>query len=480
MAFNLSSLCLILALTSLRTSALECDKDTEVIVKKMLKTYYFNEDVEKKHEQSFTLDACSFELENRVGTITTKVIFENKSVCPFEFDFVRVGNIKAKYAIILENNVDRLSDPDCVDLQDHSSLIPVIVEEKLNFDEVETQTETPQQDNSSVQISESKQENLKTSDKFVEDLGSFTISKIYKDVFDEIDQAVLSISIVEDVKAQEILAKNIEALEGDEKEEQKKETSNVAENNLENTVTLELKHQTQGLEGEIDLPEEMTIKDPFIEEEGVNRIDEVVDVVYQTLDVEAADKVEDIETKRKVLEEKIIVGGWNKCDKEQEAEFVGSIVKHLNLVASDVIETDIITCKTQVVAGLNVELTIGKADKTCHAHLFFSLFNSAPEIDLRSNKCVPRLAQEELLPEFKSIKCSEFNQIRAFNAFKAEYKNKDLERAYEENVVSCTQEKVDGIKVTLNLSFNEKPCTYRFYIAKDGISQTVGILECKL
>lgn len=476
MAINLSSLCLVLALTSLGASALECNEDTKIIVKKMLKTYYFNEDVETRHKQKFTLDACSFEMDNRIGSINTKVIFENKIVCPFEFDFVRVGSIKAKHAIILENNVESLMDPDCEELQDHLSLIPVIVEEKLNFDEVKTQVEAPEQEKSSLQIPELKEENVKAIGKFVEDLGSFVISKIQKDVFDEIDNAVLSVSIVQDVKLQEQLANSIEALEGDERDE----TSNVNEENVLSTETLELKHQTQRLEEEVALPKDMDIKKAFKGDNDNKGIDEVVDVVYQTLDVEAANKVEDIETKRKVLGEKIVVGGWKKCDKEQEAEFVGSIVKHLNLAASDVIDTKIITCKTQLVAGLNVELTIGTGENNCHAHLFFSLFTSAPEIDLRSNKCVPRLAQEDLLPEFESIKCSEFNQIKAFNAFKTDYKDKDLERAYEENVVSCTQEKVDGIKITLNLSFNENTCVYRYYIAKDGISQTVGTLDCKL
>lgn len=477
MSFNLSSLCLVLALTSIGAAKLECDRDIEIIVGKMLKTYYFNSDAEARRERDFTLDACSFEMNRMLGRVETKVVFDQQTVCEFDFQYVRSKNIEAENVTILEQDYSAMVNPHCYDVQDHSGLIPEIVEEKLNFDETKNSSEDH---HSAEHLSEPKElfiENPIDEKQLMEDFGSVPLVKFTKESLDEIDRTVMSLVSAEVFEFDGKLAAEIEALEGGKSEE----NSDEAQEEVTKSETLEEKHENQGLKEGEELPQNLKVDEFFgEEEEEEEKLDDIIEAVFQSLGEDVADKVDSIETKRKIVGEKTLVGGLNNCDKKQEAEFIGSIVKHLNLAASDRIDTTVITCKTQVVAGLNVELTIGTKENNCHAHLFYALYASAPEIDLRSYNCVSKFGQQELIPEFTLQRCTEFNKIRALNSFRAEYEGSPLARAYEENIISCSQEKVDGLKITLYLSFNEKKCAYRFYTATNGNTQTVGTLDCSL
>lgn len=82
-------------------------------------------------------------------------------------------------------------------------------------------------------------------------------------------------------------------------------------------------------------------------------------------------------------------GAFGDCDSSMVDSYIKDALSVLKLTEGQSINKNLVSCKSQVVAGLNVNLSIGASEQAdCHFHLFYPLLNKPVQVQVVRKNCI--------------------------------------------------------------------------------------------
>lgn len=82
-------------------------------------------------------------------------------------------------------------------------------------------------------------------------------------------------------------------------------------------------------------------------------------------------------------------GAFGNCDSTMVDTYIKDALSALKLTEGQNINKNLVSCKSQVVAGLNVNLSIGASEQAdCHFHLFYPLLSQPVQVQVVRKNCI--------------------------------------------------------------------------------------------
>lgn len=493
----------LLCTAAMRAGEVACTQNELSILDTMLARFVLFEMNLETPDTTFRIQTCSFDLKssfNRV--ITTEVVFNDNQLCKYVVSCIQAaGTPPSRVGFI---NGDALSENrDCRpwSKQEEDGEYPFLPELKL-----ERHEELPPHFYEKVDVE--KQGPITGATAIIkgfladekEQLDAVTLER-EKSIIDQLTELVEereTYTVVDDHEEEghELRQKPNAAFDkfGDDYLELEAEALNAL-NELSTGIHVDEKGQIFANGEPLKVPESSS---NLAKENGEAEKDKFLEMLTQTGEfkprtveekTEAVEELKTLVAKHKIGDEAVksaalslgqnTVGGWQGCDSSMVQSYIDTALVQLRLHSFETLDTTVLSCVMQVVAGVKVRLSVGADEEhECHFHIFYPPnADLEPEVEIRRQGCIEGRDEPILQTAIKEVECTQFTANRALAFFKSNHSGK-LANAYKENVLGCHERYIRGNNIELSLQFNGKMCSFKMFVTEKNVEKIVGTDSC--